>query len=173
MSKKGMVLIVAAVIICCTALPVAAYAENPNISMIHTARGYSGEIIVLPEPNNIPIFRLPNYITLQVGESVTWTPYPEGGRWLWDYTFLRTTIHTPGKFTALKAGTTTVTYVTDEDERHTIKVTIKGSSSSSQASVPKTGGVLGVLAPGIVAVATGGSMLATSLSLRKKRKKRK
>ena len=48
-----------------------------------------------------------------VGGRVTLSPNVEGGTWDWDHSFFTATFNSPATFTALKAGTSTITYTVD------------------------------------------------------------
>ena len=47
---------------------------------------------------------------IYVGGRIILTPNLEGGEWDWDETFFSATFNSPATFTALKAGTSTITY---------------------------------------------------------------
>lgn len=53
---------------------------------------------------------LPTAYTMYTNGRITWDPKPDGGTWDWDETFFSATINSPATFTALKAGTSTITY---------------------------------------------------------------
>ena len=48
-----------------------------------------------------------------VGGRIVLTPNMEGGDWDWDHSFFTATFNSPATFTALKAGTSTITYTVD------------------------------------------------------------
>jgi uncharacterized repeat protein (TIGR02543 family) len=77
----------------------------------------------------IVITGLPDTYTMYTGGRVTWNPSPADGTWTFDDTYLS---RSGGEFTALKAGTTDVTYSV-QCVKHTIHVTIK------QSELPQTG----------------------------------
>ena len=52
--------------------------------------------------------------TINVGGIITLTPNIDGGTWHWDKEFFTATFNSPATFTALKAGTSTITYTVDE-----------------------------------------------------------
>lgn len=47
---------------------------------------------------------------IYTGGRITLTPNVDGGTWDWDHSFFSATFNSPATFTALKAGTTTITY---------------------------------------------------------------
>lgn len=51
--------------------------------------------------------------TVYTGGRITLTPNIEGGEWDWDETFFSATFNSPATFTALKTGTSTITYTVD------------------------------------------------------------
>ena len=75
---------------------------------------------------------LPESYTMTVGSSVSWNPLPSGGDWSWDESFFSATFNSPATFTALKSGTTTITY-TFSQAAHQIIVTIEADA------IPVTG----------------------------------
>ncbi len=48
--------------------------------------------------------------SMNLGESITWDPKPDGGTWEWDREFFSASFNSPATFTALKAGSSTITY---------------------------------------------------------------
>ena len=70
--------------------------------------------------------------TIYVGGRITLTPNLGGGTWDWDEDFFTATFNSPATFTALKAGTSTITY-TVEGVSTTYDVTIK------ESGLPSTG----------------------------------
>jgi LPXTG-motif cell wall-anchored protein len=84
---------------------------------------------------------LPASYTLSTGETVTFTPSPLGGAWSYDNAFLTRTLDGSGNgvFTAIKAGTTTVTY-TVGGVAFTVTLVIKDSDADGDIPlVPLTG----------------------------------
>lgn len=79
---------------------------------------------------------LPDYCTLLVGQSVSWSPAPAGGSWSYNKETLQMTqngdIYT---FKALKAGTATAAYTMD-GVSHTVTVTI---TTGNNAPSPQHG----------------------------------
>jgi LPXTG-motif cell wall-anchored protein len=69
---------------------------------------------------------------IYTGGRITLTPNISGGTWEWDETFFSATFNSPATFTALKAGTSTITY-TVEGVSTTYDVTIE------EAELPSTG----------------------------------
>jgi uncharacterized repeat protein (TIGR02543 family)/LPXTG-motif cell wall-anchored protein len=57
-----------------------------------------------------PVTGLPESYTMYTGGRVTWDPTPSGGTWDWDEEFFSATFNSPATFTALKTGTSTITY---------------------------------------------------------------
>ncbi len=47
---------------------------------------------------------------IYTGGRITLTPNVDGGEWNWDHSFFTATFNSPATFTALKAGTSTITY---------------------------------------------------------------
>ena len=64
--------------------------------------------------------------TVCTGGRFTLTPNLDGGTWDWDHSFFTATFNSPATFTALKAGTSTITY-TVEGVSITYNVTIEAS----------------------------------------------
>jgi len=79
-----------------------------------------------------PITGLPATYTMYEGGRVTWNPKPDGGTWDWDEDFFSATFNSPATFTALKAGTSVITYTVDGVSQ-SIEVTVR------QAALPNTG----------------------------------
>ena len=69
---------------------------------------------------------------IYTGGRITLTPNIDGGTWDWDTTFFSATFNSPATFTALKAGTSTITY-TAEGQSVSYEVTI------TKAALPDTG----------------------------------
>ena len=69
---------------------------------------------------------------IYTGGRITLTPNLDGGTWDWDTTFFSATFNSPATFTALKAGTSTITY-TAEGQSVSYEVTI------AKAGLPDTG----------------------------------
>lgn len=69
---------------------------------------------------------LPATYTMYRGGRVTWDPQPSGGVWNWDHSFFSATFNSPATFTALKTGTSTITY-TAGGAAQSITVTIRKS----------------------------------------------
>lgn len=69
---------------------------------------------------------------IYVGGRIILTPNVGGGTWSWDKTFFSATFNSPATFTALKAGTSTITY-TINGVQETYSVTIK------ETKLPSTG----------------------------------
>lgn len=94
----------------------------------------------LPETSSVatltvtppPITNLPDTYTMYTNGRVTWNPTPTGGTWTWDENFFSATFNSPATFTALKAGTSTITY-TVNGVSQSITVTI------SESELPSTG----------------------------------
>lgn len=88
---------------------------------------------------------LPDAFTMYTGGRVTWNPQPGGGTWDWDEEYFSASFNSPATFTALKAGTSTITYTVNGGSK-SVTVTIQ------QAELPATGQdvtplwILGVLA---------------------------
>jgi len=82
---------------------------------------------------------------MYTGGRVTWNPQPGGGTWDWDEEYFSASFNSPATFTALKAGTSTITYTVNGGSK-SVTVTIQ------QAELPATGQdvtplwILGVLA---------------------------
>jgi hypothetical protein len=70
--------------------------------------------------------------TIYVGGRITLTPNIDGGKWDWANEFFSATFNSPATFTALKAGTSTITY-TVEGVSTTYEVTIE------ESALPDTG----------------------------------
>lgn len=78
------------------------------------------------------ITELPQIYTMYEGARVTWNPQPSSGTWDWDESYFSASFNSPATFTALKAGTSKITY------------TVKGASQSvtvtvREAELPQTG----------------------------------
>ncbi|MEL7608961.1 MAG: InlB B-repeat-containing protein [Bacillota bacterium] len=58
----------------------------------------------------VPIAGLPLSRTLYVGERLTWDPQPRGGVWEWNKEYFSADLKGPVTFTALRPGTSVVTY---------------------------------------------------------------
>ena len=65
--------------------------------------------------------------TFCVGGRITLTPKIDGGEWDWDAAYFSATFNSPATFTALKAGTSTITY-SAEGVSTTYAVTIAAST---------------------------------------------
>jgi uncharacterized repeat protein (TIGR02543 family) len=70
--------------------------------------------------------------TVYTGGRFTLTPNIDGGEWDWDKAFFSATFNSPATFTALKAGTSTITYTVDGVST-SYDVTIK------ESELPNTG----------------------------------
>lgn len=88
---------------------------------------------------------LPTTSTMYESGRVTWNPQPEGGTWEWDHDFFSATFNSPATFTALKTGTSTITY-TVNGMSQSITVTIRESELPSTGQDFTWAGVIGVLA---------------------------
>lgn len=75
---------------------------------------------------------LPASYTMFAGGRVTWDPKPDGGTWEWDEEYFSATFNSPATFTALKPGTSTISYTVNGIVQ-SVPVTIEG------ADLPKTG----------------------------------
>lgn len=80
----------------------------------------------------VVISGLPQTYKMYTGGRVTWEPQPEGGTWDWDKGFFSATFNSPATFTALKSGTSVITYMVDGVSR-SVTVTIK------ESELPQTG----------------------------------
>jgi LPXTG-motif cell wall-anchored protein len=69
---------------------------------------------------------------IYVGGRIVLTPNIEGGEWNWDEAYFSATFNSPATFTALKAGTSTITYTVD-GVHVTYEVTIE------RCEIPDTG----------------------------------
>ena len=69
---------------------------------------------------------------IYVGGRVVLTPNIEGGTWSWDEKFFSATFNSPATFTALKAGTSTVTYTVEG-------VSVSYTVTAEAAVLPETG----------------------------------
>lgn len=105
----------------------------------------------------VVISGLPATYAMYEGGRVTWEPQPDGGTWDWDHSMFSATFNSPATFTALKAGTSTITY-TVSGVSQSVTVTIH------EAVLPKTGqsftwawalGALAVLCCGAAAFSFG------------------
>jgi len=67
---------------------------------------------------------------IKVGDTFTLTPSRDGGEWIYDQTFFRATFNSPAAFTALKEGTTTITYRLDGTDIN-VNVTIEPVSGKN------------------------------------------
>jgi len=86
--------------------------------------------------------------TIYTSGRVTLTPNVDGGTWDWDHSFFTATFNSSATFTALKAGTSTITYTMD-GVSVTYDVTIKEStlpSTGQDATLVTIFAALGVLA---------------------------
>lgn len=83
------------------------------------------------------ITRLPDMHTMGTGDSITWEPRPAGGTWEYDETFFSATFNSPATFTALKAGTSTITYRAAKMSA-SVTVTVH-DSGSPPPPLPQTG----------------------------------
>jgi len=77
--------------------------------------------------NNITITNIPQSYTMYTGGRVTFDPTPSGGTWNWDESYFSATFNSPATFTALKSGTSTITY-TVNGVTQSIKVTVLAST---------------------------------------------
>jgi LPXTG-motif cell wall-anchored protein len=101
--------------------------------------------------------------TIYVGGRITLTPNLGGGTWNWDEDFFTATFNSPATFTALKAGTSTISY-TVEGVSVTYDVTIEASA------LPSTGQdftIVYVFA-GLAALAFSASIMTVICKKRKK-----
>lgn len=73
-----------------------------------------------------PITGLPATYSMYTGGSVTWQPNPSGGTWEYDNTFFSATFNSPATFTALKVGTSSITYKVN-GQAQSITVTISAN----------------------------------------------
>lgn len=69
---------------------------------------------------------LPKTYAMYTGNSVTWNPQPSGGTWEWDEEFFSAAFNSPATFTALKSGSSSISY-TVNDTSHFISVTVNSS----------------------------------------------
>jgi|GEM_PF-5598230 len=93
---------------------------------------YTGGFNVVYVGTGAPITGLPNTYTMYEGGRVIWNPSPDGGTWNWDHSFFSATFNSPATFTALKAGTSTITYTVGGNSQ-SITVTVR------EAALPDTG----------------------------------
>lgn len=56
---------------------------------------------------------IPASYSMNNGSKVIFNPQPTGGTWEWDHEFFSATFNSPATFTALKSGTSTITYTVD------------------------------------------------------------
>ncbi len=92
---------------------------------------------------------------IYIGGRITLTPNIDGGTWNWDHEYFTATFNSPATFTALKAGTSTITYTVDNAST-TYDVTIEDSD------LPSTGQdftMIFILAGLAVIVLAGGVIL--------------
>ncbi len=120
-----------------TAVPASSYHfvrwSDGVLTASRTDTNVTGDIDVTAEFEKDPaITGLPPAYTMYKGGRVTWNPQPEGGVWDWDDDFFSATFNSPATFTALKAGTSTITY-TVNGVPQSITVTIH------EAELPVTG----------------------------------
>jgi len=70
--------------------------------------------------------------TVYVGGRIILTPNIEGGTWNWDHDFFTATFNSPATFTALKTGTSAITYTVDG-------VTVRYEVTVEASELPLTG----------------------------------
>lgn len=87
-------------------------------------KGSAGNRIYTAHWTEIIIIVLPDTFEMFTGESVTWDPNPDGGTWEWDSSFFSAEFNSPATFTALKPGTSVISY-TVNGVTHNVSVTIK------------------------------------------------
>ncbi len=75
---------------------------------------------------------IPENYKMFVGGRVVWEPLPEGGTWEWDESYFSATFNSPATFTALRSGTSVITY-TVNGVSQSITVTVR------DANMPGTG----------------------------------
>ena len=67
--------------------------------------------------------------SMNLGDSITWDPKPDGGTWEWDPGFFSASFNSPATFTALKAGSSTITYLVGGGSQ-SVTVTILAAEKS-------------------------------------------
>lgn len=110
-------------------------AGNLALSVEYDAGDASALTIAIGDSTPPPVTGLPDSHTLYMGGRTTLNPLPEGGVWNWDQEYLSADIGvsgSPATFTALKPGTTVITYSANGIS-HSITVTVR------KTSLPQTG----------------------------------
>lgn len=79
-----------------------------------------------------PVTGLPDEYEMYTGGRVTWEPQPDGGTWDWDASYLSATFNSPATFTALRAGTTIVTYTAGGSQSVIVTIRDSGLPSTGQ-----------------------------------------
>ena len=129
------------------------YTDGQSVSNLTTTNGAT--VTLFAQWTAVPV--LTSSVAggkIYTGGRITLTPNITGGTWNWDTAFFSATFNSPATFTALKAGTSTITY-TAEGQSVSYAVTI------TKAGLPDTGQdftwgwVLGMLA--VCALAAAGS----------------
>ena len=81
---------------------------------------------------------IPVTYSMNTGSKVVWEPQPAGGTWEWDHTFFTATFNSPATFTALKSGTSTISYTVDGVTQN-ISMTVAAATATEVKTSPKTG----------------------------------
>lgn len=98
-----------------------------NFTVLAENAGGSDTLAFTITINQASITCIPQSYTMYTGGRVTFNPLPTGGTWNWDNSFFSATFNSPATFTALKAGTSTITY-TVNGVTETITVTVLAST---------------------------------------------
>lgn len=113
---------------------------DSELSTLFTGTTVSGETTLYAggwSSDPVSITSLPESYSMDSGGKVVFNPQPSGGTWEWDHSFFSATFNSPATFTALKSGTSTITY-TINGVSHEITVTVK-APTTAPATAPATG----------------------------------
>lgn len=97
------------------------------VSLVFSISVYADDTSVAEVTN---ITGLPTEYTIKIGEKILWDPSPEGGKWLWDATYLDcilngSKIRVEGK----QEGIVQMTYITEQYAQHKIVVQVVAADS--------------------------------------------
>jgi uncharacterized repeat protein (TIGR02543 family)/LPXTG-motif cell wall-anchored protein len=107
------------------------YTDAQSVKNLTTEN--NGTVTLYAQWTVVPVLTSSNArAEIYVGGRIVLTPNIEGGEWNWDEAYFSATFNSSATFTALKAGTSTITYMVD-GVNVTYEVTIK------RIEVPNTG----------------------------------
>jgi uncharacterized repeat protein (TIGR02543 family) len=84
--------------------------EGDPVMTVTIPQGSAGNRTYIAHWTATVITGLPSSFEMHIGERVTWNPKPDGGTWDWDSSFFSASFNSPATFTALKPGTSAITY---------------------------------------------------------------